>query len=230
MMTILKSIAEVILPLFAVFAAIWAFFKLFYRFKSKFLFITNCQLLHRNIWNDISKHYKIKQNGAMDHAFRPLVLLPSSLKKYSNIKNGKKAVLESINPTRETKLKIVAEVYWIPEDMEPWNNIIHPVFSLVLRRYFGIEMPMYQDEKEEDIKEGWKLIKHHAKHLFALNRTSDKNHLQWLMSDQYTYRFFNASVGEIGSYDGKSEPDSFIEYCGLSIVLRNHSMIHIEKD
>lgn len=229
-MTLLKSFGEIVLPIFAVLGGIWAFFKLFYRFKSKFLFITNCQLLHRVIWKDISTYYNIKQNGSMDFAFRPLVLLPHSLKKYSNIKNGHKAVLESVNPNNETRLKIVAEVFWIPEDMKPWNTINHPVFSLVLRRYFGIEMPMYQDEKEEDIKEGWKLIKHHSKHLFKLNQSLDNNHLRWLMNKQYTYRYFNPSKGDYGTYSSETCPDSFIEYCGLSIVLRNHSIIHIEKD
>lgn len=240
-MNFFKSFIEVFVSLLFIMTAIWGFFKLYYRYKSKLLFITNCQLLHKNIWYDLSEYYNIKQNGSMDFAFRPLVLLPISLKKYSNLKNGKKAVLESINPNRETKLKIVAEVYWIPKiegegknelekRIKVWNTISQPVFSLVLRRYFGIEMPMYQDEKEEDVKAGWKMIRHHAKHLLALNKTLDKDHLQWLMSDRYTYRFFNASAGDEGAYEGETGPDSFIEYCGLSIVLRNHSIIHIEKD
>ena len=89
---------------------------------------------------------------------------------------------------------------------------------------------MYQDEKIEDIKDGWKLIRHNATHLFALNRALDKDNLQWLMSDQFTYRFFNPSKGDEGAYECETGPDSFIEYCGLSIVLRNHSIIHIEKD
>ncbi len=227
-MNLLKIVLEITIPILAISAGIWAFFKLFYKFKSKFLFITNCQILHKTIWKDVSEHYDIKQNGEQDHAFRPLVLLPHSLKKYSNIKNGKKAILESISQNKENSLKIVAEVYWIPEDMEPWNTIIHPVFSLVLRRYFGMERPMYQDE--ESIRGDWQIVKHSLKHLDPLNRYLDDTLLQWAVSDSYTYRYFEPENGEKGSYVSEPVPDGFIEYCGLSIILRNYSFFSIEKD
>lgn len=82
------NILEVLGSVIVVAGGIWGFFKLFFRFRSKFLFITNCQILHKTIWKDISAHYSkiISQNGPMDHAFRPLVLLPMNLKKYSSIK------------------------------------------------------------------------------------------------------------------------------------------------
>ncbi len=220
-----KLILEITIPILIVISAIWGFFKLFYRFKSKFLLITNCQLLNKKIWEDLCNEYNIDTNGEQDHAFRPLVLLPHSLREYSDIKNGKKAILECINVANEKNLKIVAEVYWIPEKMEKWNKIIHPVFSLILRRYFGIERPMYQDENE--VKGAWEKVKHHIKNLDVLNKQLDNDHLQWAVSDKYTYRYFNPKTG---IYSKKPEPDSFIEYCGLSIVLRKYSFLHIEKD
>lgn len=117
--------------------------------------------------------------------------------------------------------------------MKKWKHINHPVFSLILRRYFGIEMPVYQDEKEKDLKEkllNWELVKHHKAHLDPLNKSLDKDYLQWLMRKQYTYRYFNPDLGESGEYEPEPNKDNFIEYCGLSIILRSHSIIHIEKD
>jgi len=224
-MELLKLILEITLPVLIVMSAIWGFFKLFYRFKSKFLLITNCQLLHKNIWEDICKKHNIKTNGEQDHAFRPLVLLPYSLKEYSDIKSGQKAILECINVANEKNLKIVVEIFWITKEMEKWSKINHPVFSLILRRYFGIERPMYQDEKEA--KGAWIKIEHHIKNLDALNRQLDDNYLQWAVSDKYTYRYFDPVKG---TYSPKPEPDSYIEYCGLSIILRKYSFLHIEKD
>ncbi len=153
------------------------------------------------------------------------MLLPQSLKKYSNIKSGKKAILECINVHNEKNLKIVVEVYWITDNMKEWSKINHPVFSLILRRYFGIERPMYQDE--EEAKGPWEKVEHHIKNLDALNRQLDDNYLQWAVSDKYTYRYFNPTTG---IYSPNPEPDSYIEYCGLSIVLRKYSFLHIEKD
>ncbi len=226
-MELISRLFEIAVPIFAVIAAIWGFFKLFYKFKSKFLLVTNCQILHKVIWKDISERYKIKQNGAQDFAFRPLVLLPHSLKKYSIIKNGQKAILESVSQDQQNNLKIIAEVFWIPEDMAPWNKLNHPAFSLVLRRYFGIERPMYQDEKS--IKGDWQIVKHSLKHLDPLNRTLDSQFLQWAVADKYTYRFFDPKAGEKGIYFPDPVPDGFIEYCGLSIILRKHSFFSIEK-
>lgn len=230
-MNILEILGSVIILI----GGVWGFFKLFFRFRSKFLFITNCQILHKTIWKDISDYYPklISQNGPMDHAFRPLVLLPHTLKKYTGIKSGQKAILESINGTNESKLKVIAEVYWIPETMEKWKNINHPVFSLILRRYFGIEMPVYQDETEEKLKEkllDWELVKHHNAHLDPLHKSLDDNYLQWLKRKQYTYRYFNPEKGEKGGYESEPNEKNFIEYCGLSIIFRSHSIIHIEKD
>ena len=229
------NILEVLGSIIVLIGSVWGFFKLFYRFKSKFLFITNCQILHKTIWADISKHYGklIEQNGTMDHAFRPLVLLPHSLKKYSTIKNGHKAVLESINGEGESNLKIIAEVYWIPKEMEHWNKINQPVFSLILRRYFGIEMPVYQDAEEQMLKErlqNWELVKHHKKHLDPLHKSFGKNYMQWLIKKRFTFRYFNPYISEQGAYESLPNEDNFIEYCGLSIVLRNHSIFHIEKN
>lgn len=239
-MEILKIIAEIVVPILAVvIAGIWTFFKLFHKFKTKFLFITNCQILHKAIWKDIVAHYEIHQNGEMDHAFRPLVLLPDSLKKYTSIKNGQKAVLECTNSLNENKLKVLAEVYWIPKTVvkdgkevkfKPWNTINHPVFSLVLRRYFGIERPMYQDAEEVNDTENWTKVNHHKIHLDPLNKSINGDFLQWAASNKYTFRYFNPSEGEKGIYETEPNQNNFIEYCGLSIVFRTHSLLSVEND
>ena len=90
-------------------------------------------------------------------------------------------------------------------------------------------MPIYQDETEEKIREklaDWEIVKHHNKHMEATNKQFDEDHFQWLMKKQYTHRYFNPLLG----YESNPGPDNFIEYCGLSITLRNHSIIHIEKN
>lgn len=187
--------------------------------------ITNCQLLHKKIREDICEKYNINTNGEQDHAFRPLVLLPHSLKEYSDIKSGQKAILECINVANEKNLKIVVEVFWITKEMKKWNKITHPVFSLILRRYFGIERPMYQDEKKA--KGAWEKVDHHIEGLDALNRKINSDYLQWAVSDKYTFRYFDPANG---TYSSNPEAGSYIEYCGLSIVLRKYSFLHIEKD
>ncbi len=221
------------ITLLTVIGGIWTFFKLFYKYKTKVLFITNCQILHKDIWKAMLgiKKLKIKKHGEEDFAFRPLVLLPPNLKKYSDVKNGQKAILESVNPNRERNLKIVAEVYWIPEDLKPWSNIKHPVFSLILRRYFGIERPMYQDEDIEKMKKDdhlWMPVSHSDAHLIPLNRADEKNKaILWAVSKSYTYRFFNP---EKKTYHRKTDENNYIEYCGLSIVLRKRSLAESENE
>jgi hypothetical protein len=220
------------ITMLTVIGGVWTFFKLFYKYKSKVLFITNCQILHKTLWEAMleSPKLKIRKHGNEDFAFRPLVLLPQSLKKYSDIKNGHKALLESVNPNREKNLTIIAEVYWIPEDMDPWGSIKHPVFSLILRRYFGIERPMYQDESVDDTEKNpdWMPVKHSDEHLIPLNRADeDDGKIIWAVSKSYTYRFYNPTDGK---YYRETSPDNFIEYCGLSIVLRKRSMAQSEKD
>ncbi len=115
---VFEMLAAVISSILALIIGVWGVLKLFYRFRSKFLFITNCQILHKSIWKDIRKRHKVIPHGEQDHAFRPLVLLPDSLKNYFSIKNGDKAVLESINISGKDNLKIIVEVFWIPSDME----------------------------------------------------------------------------------------------------------------
>lgn len=215
------------ITLLTVIGGIWTFFKLFYKYKTKVLFITNCQILHKPIWEDMVKALKIKIHGPQDFAFRPLVLLPLNLKEYSDVKNGQKAILESVNPNSERNLKIVAEVFWIPDNIEPWKNIKHPVFSLILRRYFGIERPMYQDEDIKKMKKddpNWMPVEHSDKHLMPLNRPDKlKKVILWAVSKSYTYRFFNPKKG---TYHQKTDSENFIEYCGLSIILRKRTLAH----
>lgn len=220
------------ITLLTVIGGIWTFFKLFYKYKTKVLFITNCQILHSTLWDAMCevKKLRIKTHGEEDFAFRPLVLLPHGLKEYSNVKNGQKAILESVNANSENNLKIIAEVYWIPEELDPWGNIKHPVFSLILRRYFGIERPMYQDEIEDDTEKNpdWMPVRHSDEHLVDLNRhDKDNKEILWAVSKSYTYRFFNPTDK---TYDREPNPDNFIEYCGLSIILRKRTLAQSEKD
>jgi hypothetical protein len=220
------------ITLLTVIGGIWTFFKLFYKYKTKVLFITNCQILHKTIWEAMFKlpELKIAKHGEEDFAFRPLVLLPHCLKKYSDVKNGHKAILESVNPNREKNLKIIAEVYWIPENMPIWGSIKQPVFSLILRRYFGIERPMYQDEDIDDTRRNpnWMPVRHSDEHLLPLNRPDkETKSILWAVSSAYTYRFFNPYDG---TYHRKTATDNFIEYCGLSIILSKRSLAHSEKD
>jgi len=221
-----------VITLLTIIGGTWTFFKLFYKYKTKLLFITNCQILHKTIWEAMCKlpELKIKKHGEEDFAFRPLVLLPHSLKSYSDIKNVQKAILESVNPTSENNLKIVVEVYWIPKDMNPWGSIKHPVFSLILRRYFGIERPMYQDEEIKDTKSNpdWKPVEHSDEHLVALNRANtEKKTILWAVSNSYTYRFFNPYNQ---TYNQETKTDNFIEYCGLSIILRKKTFANSDKE
>ncbi|MCB2209210.1 MAG: hypothetical protein KQH67_13040 [Bacteroidetes bacterium] len=214
------------ITLLTVIGGIWTFFKLFYKYKTKVLFITNCQILHMKIWDAMVAELKIKTHGEEDFAYRPLVLLPHGLKEYSDVKNGQKAILESVNPNNENSLKIIAEVYWIPKDMDPWGTIKHPVFSLILRRYFGIERPMYQDEDVDDVEKNpdWMPVGHSDAHLKPLNRANkEKKEILWAVSKSYTYRFFNPYDG---TYHRQTAPDNFIEYCGLSIILRKRTLAH----
>ncbi len=231
---IFNIVALIVGPMIAIVGSAFAIIKIFFRYKSKILFITNCQILHRSIWEDMRNHYpKIKEKGPQDHAFRPLVLLPEYLKKYIKIKNGQQAILENINANSDHSLKIIAEIYWIPAKMEKWGKINHPVFSLILRRYFGIERPMYQDEKKEDLDQTkWELVKHSTAHLDKLHRIDkeDGSKMQWAMSSNYTHRYFNPDIGEKGTYESEPNENNFIEYCGFSIALRKRSLMHIEKE
>ena len=69
-------------------------------------------------------------------------------------------------------------------------------------------------------------VRHSDAHLIPLNRADKKNNeILWAVSTAYTYRFFNPTEGE---YYRKTDPNNFIEYCGLSIVLRKRSLAHSE--
>ena len=232
---IFNILAIIIAPIIGIIGGAFAIIKIFFRYKSKILFITNCQILHKTIWADMVEHpsTKIKINGPQDHAFRPLVLLPEYLKKYISIKNGEKAVLENINLNNDNNLKIIAEIYWIPKDMDKWGKITHPVFSLILRRYFGLERPMYQDETQDDLdKKKWKIVKHSIKNLDKLHRVDEEDDslLQWAISTEYSKRYFNPDIGDTGEYETKPNKNNFIEYCGFSISLRKRSWMHIERE
>ncbi len=66
------------------------------------------------------------------------------------------------------------------------------------------------------------------KHLDPLNRVDlNSTYMLWAISNSYTYRYFNP---EKNAYFSEPESDNFIEYCGLSMILRKHSVFHIEKN
>lgn len=241
----LGTIFTFLAALAAVGGSIWGILKYYHKYKSKFLLITNCQILHRTLWKDVVMYYqekgiiprKYKVDDTQDHAFRPLVLLPLSLKEYTTIKNGDRAELECINVNNENNLKIVAEVYWIPEfkddPKKPWGAINHPVFSLILRRYFGLERPAYQDEMDpkemKKMEPHWEIVSHSRVHLDTLHKVDEKDEskVKWAANTNYTHRYFNPTSRE---YEKVPKDDNFIEYCGFSMVLRKRTWMHIERN
>ena len=127
---------------------------------------------------------------------------------------------------------MIAELYWIPKDMDPWNSIDHPVLSLLLRRYFGIERPIYYEDEDEnknaDLKNSWNVVCHHTTNLDILNKAdTNREYMRWAVSKEYTFRYFNPYKSK---YSGNPEPDNYIEYCGLSMTMRKHSFFHIDRD
>lgn len=227
---VIEIINTILLTLITVVGSVWAVLRLIYKYKAKVLFITNCQILHKTLWDDICGKLKIEKHGKRDFAFRPLVLLPESMKKYSNVRNGEKAILECKNRKTEVNLMITAEVFWIPPDLGDWGNIKHPAFSLILRRYFGIERPLYEasDLKELNESDDWKVVRHSNKHLDPLNY-QDENYNIWAVSKDYSFRYFNPSAkNEKLEYETVPNENNFIEYCGLSIVLRKKSIANFE--
>ena len=236
---IFKLVVLIVGPLIGIIGGAYAIIKIFFRYKSKILFITNCQILHKEIWGDMVTYYDINKHGAHDHAFRPMVLLPIEMKKYISIPNGGKVILENINTEHENSLKIIAEVFWIPNEVDDpiyegrmlkWGLITHPVFSLILRRYFGLERPMYQDEDKP--KGPWEKALHYSTYLDPLNKSEDEKGkiMKWAVSDKITFRYFNPDKPGDNKYDSEAKKENFIEYCGFSISLRKRSWMHIERE
>jgi len=204
-------------------ALLWAFLKINYRYKEKFIFITNCHILPKTFWNDMVSFYRIETHGDNDHSFRPIIFLPNHLKPYIKISdNGTDVMLES--RVNEQNLSISCIAYWIPDTTQPWSNFKHPLISLIVRRFLQIERPLFQDESSAP--EGWKLVSHPAKQIARLhkNNPEDSNKLIWACSNNCTFRFYNPNNN---NFTDSNDDDALIEYCGLSIKLRKKSILQI---
>jgi len=219
-----KTFIEVIAGGLSVLGVLWVCLKVGYRNKEKFLFITNTHILPVTFWNDVKSHLEITDNGGHDHAYRPLIFIPSHYKPYLNMRDGEKVILES-KEDDGSSLSITAEGYWIPENLEPWSKMRHAMMSLIVRRYFKIERPLFQTDVEAP--SGWVLARHHRKHLDPLHRCDEENpdKLIWAVSEKYSFRFFNP-FAEIFSSD--SDTDALIEYCGISIRVRKKSIFLLD--
>lgn len=218
-----KLFFEVIAGGLALLGVFWGYLKVTYLYREKFLFITNAHLLPKTFWDEIKKRYTITEYGDHDHAFRPLVFLPEHMKPYLKVKNGEKVMLES-RETDSDALSISAIAWWIPQDMQPWCGLQHPMLSLIIRRYFRIERPLFQGE--EQAPEGWTLIRHDSKHLDPLHRADETNPtmLVWAGSNSFSWRYYNPTKQE---FTDESDEDALIEYCGLSLRIRRRSLFQI---
>ena len=205
-------------------AATWAYLKFVYRIKENFFYITNCSILPLSLWDDVVKEYNVKKRGQNDHAFRPLIIIPRAYNNYFKIKNGKKAILEFRTPD-SNRILATAEVFWVPKNSRKWKSLRHPAVSLVLRRYFGIERPLFQEENK--VPEGWVKIVHGKEDLRELHHDApdDSSKVIWAVSKKYSYRFFNPLTKK---YSGKYADGSYIEYCGLSLKVRKKSIFVID--
>ncbi len=219
----LKTYFEIIAAILTSMALLWGFVKIAYRYKEKFIFVTNCHILPRTFWESVSNYYKINTYGDHDHAFRPLIFLPVHLKPYIKLSNnGETVLLES--RVNDQDLSISCLAYWIPDDLQPWSKLNHPLISLIVRRFLQIERPLFPDE--DHAPDGWHLVHHPKAQLVPLHDVDphDSDKLLWACSNKYSFRFYNAIKGVFTDSDDK---DALIEYCGLSIRLSKKSILHL---
>ncbi len=218
-----KLFFEVMGGLFAVLAVVWALLKLHYRYREKFVFITNCHLLPLTFWREVVPRLGISEHGDNDHAFRPIVFLPPRYRDYLRLpKKGGEATLESC--VDNEKLSISCRVYWIPEDMPGWSQLEYPMLSLIIRRFMQIERPLFPDDS--DAPPGWVLVSHPVAQLAPLHRRDpgDPGHLIWACSERYSFRFRNPRLAR---YTDNRDEEAIIEYCGLSLKLQRKSIFQL---
>ena len=224
----LELVFGIITSTITIIAAIWLYMKLAYRAKEKFLYITNCSILPISLWNSVVKTYGLEPQRKDDQIYRPLLILPKRYELYLKVRNGKSAILEFLAPDGD-KYIATATVYWIPEEDKKWNKLRHPAMSLVLRRYFGVERPMFQDPQGKP-PEGWTKVEHGIDDLVPIHERSpdDPKKMMWAVSKDYSFGFV------VPSAKRKMSPDyvdgSYIEYCGLSLKVRKKSVFVIETD
>lgn len=223
-------ILQIIITVFSVFAIIVGYLKYVYRVKEKFIYITNCSILPVSLWKVVVKKYRVKTRGENDHAFRPVLILPREYKDYFKVKKKKKAILEFLKPDSE-KLVATAEVFCVPEDAGKWKDLRHPAMSLVLRRYFGIERPLYSGT---DPPEGWIQVEHDTNDgdLKLLHRQAEgsPSRMVWAVSTNYSFRYYNPENPEDSMISKEPEKGYYIEYCGLSLKVRKKSIFVVDID
>ena len=178
----IKLLLEILGLLFIALASIWGVLKFAYRWHEKFLYFTNCHLITKDLWNEISRQVKKSSVRSYSHTFTPIIVLPRLFSKLFPIKNNKDVILE-FKPMTGNTLLVTAKVFWFPNS-EPWKHFNHPSISLVLRRYFGIERPIL--DREDKPPKGWYSIEHDKKGLDILHKdSSDSSKMIWAVSDHY---------------------------------------------
>jgi hypothetical protein len=218
----LANVADSIESIFIIFAGILAFLKYLAWRRSKYLYVTNVQILSHSLWKELSTKLWIRQWGENDHTFRPVIVLPHKLRAYLRVSNGTMVVLEGQSTAGRT-VKVTAELFWIPKRLEPWSNTRHPTMSLVLRRFFGIERPAFPGDGQGALEGIWHVVRHHRTHLKPLHKgcPDDPDYMQWDVHPALSYRYYDPVKDD---YDEQPSEDNFIEYCGLSIVVRKRTI------
>jgi len=137
--------------------------------------------------------YNIETHSDIDHAFKPIVFLPSHFRSYIKLsKKGGNVILESRVNNRN--LSISCLTFWIPDTTKPWSKLKHPLISLIARRFLQIERSLFQDESSAP--DGWKLVSHPAAQIAPLHKKNpmDSSKLIWACSNNSTFRFYNPKV------------------------------------
>lgn len=224
----IKTVLEIVGGVITVAALVWGITKAIHRYYERFLFFSSCHVLPLTLRDDIVAQKPALQDKLAEHAFAPLIVLPTKLKKYFKLKDGDRVKLR-FKPHDGDEMFVSAFAYWYPDDPALWDLFDQPSLSLVLRRYFGIERPLLGDE--DTIPDGWHLVEHGThrgdkQELAILHRTAEKNgNLIWLSKDQYSTRFWLPDNSRKGAhYSAQWQDGSFLEYAGISLKVSRPSI------